>query len=180
MTIGEKILNLRKARGWSQEELADRLGVTRQAVSRWESGSAKPAADKIVALCDLFGVSADYLLGRNGEDKHASSTNEGMTAPESLRGHMIGCLFVMLGVLVPVLLWIMSELDPVMYTIGGNIYHGFQAYIRRHDLGWLLAVAVFCFFLGIWNLLGQKRKRWIKDYLRCFWHDITAIFRTEK
>ena len=38
MTMGEKILNMRKARGWSQEELAERIGVTRQAVSRWESG----------------------------------------------------------------------------------------------------------------------------------------------
>ncbi len=63
MTIGQKILNLRKARGWSQEELADRIGVTRQAVSRWESDTAKPDADKLIGLCKLFGVSADYLLG---------------------------------------------------------------------------------------------------------------------
>ena len=67
MTLGEKILNMRKARGWSQEELADRAGVSRQAVSRWESGSAKPDADKIIAICDLFGVSADYLLRDNYE-----------------------------------------------------------------------------------------------------------------
>lgn len=65
MTMGEKILNMRKARGWSQEELAERIGVTRQAVSRWESGAAKPDADKIIAVCDLFGVSADYLLREN-------------------------------------------------------------------------------------------------------------------
>ena len=67
MTIGDKILNMRKARGWSQEELADRIGVTRQAVSRWESNSAKPDAEKIVDISDLFGVSADYLL----RDKYA-------------------------------------------------------------------------------------------------------------
>ena len=67
MTLGEKILNMRKARGWSQEELADRTGVSRQAVSRWESGSAKPDADKIIAICDLFGISADYLLRDNYE-----------------------------------------------------------------------------------------------------------------
>ena len=69
MTIGEKILNLRKARGWSQEELAERIGVTRQAVSRWESDSAKPDADKIITVCDLFGVSADYLLGLSNQHK---------------------------------------------------------------------------------------------------------------
>lgn len=65
MTIGEKILSLRKARGWSQEELADKIGVSRQAVSRWEADSAKPDADKIILICDLFGVSADYLLREN-------------------------------------------------------------------------------------------------------------------
>jgi len=65
MTMGEKILALRKARGWSQEELAEQVGVTRQAVSRWESGAAKPDADKTIAVCDLFGVSADYLLRDN-------------------------------------------------------------------------------------------------------------------
>ena len=62
MSMGEKIRNLRKARGWSQEELAEQIAVTRQAISRWESDSAKPDADNIVALCTLFGVSADYLL----------------------------------------------------------------------------------------------------------------------
>ena len=72
MTLGEKILNMRKARGWSQEELADRAGVSRQAVSRWESGSAKPDADKIIILCDLFGISADYLLRDDYQGERAS------------------------------------------------------------------------------------------------------------
>ena len=62
MTTGEIIYDLRKKQGWSQEELAERIGVTRQAVSRWESDSAKPDADKIIALCDLFSISADSLL----------------------------------------------------------------------------------------------------------------------
>lgn len=73
MTLGEKILNMRKARSWSQEELAELIGVTRQAVSRWESDSAKPDADKIIALCDLFGVSADYLL----RDKYMGEPGKG-------------------------------------------------------------------------------------------------------
>ena len=62
MTMGEKLLKLRKARGWSQEEMAERVGVTRQAISRWESDAAKPDADNIITVCDLFGVSSDYLL----------------------------------------------------------------------------------------------------------------------
>ena len=60
--MAEKIVTLRKRRGWSQEELADKLNVSRQAVSKWESCAAMPEPDKIVAMSGLFGVSADYLL----------------------------------------------------------------------------------------------------------------------
>ena len=62
MKLSEKIVNLRKARNMSQEELAEHLGVSRQAVSRWEVGSALPDASNILQLSKLFGVSADYLL----------------------------------------------------------------------------------------------------------------------
>ena len=60
--LSEKIINLRKSRGWSQEELAERLDVSRQSVSKWESGISNPELDKIVAMSTLFGVSTDYLL----------------------------------------------------------------------------------------------------------------------
>lgn len=62
MKLSEKIVNLRKARNMSQEELSEQLGVSRQAVSRWEVGSALPDASNILQLSKLFGVSADYLL----------------------------------------------------------------------------------------------------------------------
>ena len=52
MTLGEKIADLRKKRGLSQEELAITLGVSRQAVSKWELGDAMPDTDKIIALAD--------------------------------------------------------------------------------------------------------------------------------
>ena len=62
MILGDKITNLRKKAGWSQEELAHQLGVSRQAVSKWESGSSIPDLDKILRLSQLFDVSTDYLL----------------------------------------------------------------------------------------------------------------------
>lgn len=61
-TFSEKLLELRRREGLSQEQLADRLGVTRQSVSKWESGTAAPELSKLVALSDLFGVSVDYLV----------------------------------------------------------------------------------------------------------------------
>ena len=62
MDFSEKIAMLRRQKNWSQEELAEKLMVTRQAVSKWESAQSMPDLDKIVQLSELLGVSTDYLL----------------------------------------------------------------------------------------------------------------------
>ncbi len=62
MTIGEKITHLRSVSGISQEALADKLAVSRQSVSKWEMDQAQPQIDKVLQLCEVFGVSADELL----------------------------------------------------------------------------------------------------------------------
>lgn len=62
MILSEKICVLRKRRGWSQEELAEKLSVSRQSVSKWESGASIPDIDRIILLSRLFEVSTDYLL----------------------------------------------------------------------------------------------------------------------
>ena len=67
MRLAEKIVGLRKSRGMSQEELAEKLGVSRQAISRWEQGTAMPDASNILQLSRLFGTTADYLLNDDYE-----------------------------------------------------------------------------------------------------------------
>ena len=62
MILAEKIVNLRKQAGWSQEELAEKLGVSRQAVSKWESAQSIPDLNKVLLLSEVFSVSTDYLL----------------------------------------------------------------------------------------------------------------------
>ena len=62
MILADKIIENRKKNGWSQEELADRLGVSRQSVSKWEGAQAVPDMKKIVQMSEVFGVSTDYLL----------------------------------------------------------------------------------------------------------------------
>ena len=78
MTIAERIMILRKTKGYSQEELADQIGVSRQAVSKWESGQSSPDLEKVILLSDFFEVTTDYLLkgtepkpdsyGKRGQD----------------------------------------------------------------------------------------------------------------
>ncbi len=69
MKLHEKIYQLRKASGMSQEETAERLNISRQALSRWENGSAQPSANNIVEISKLFCVTTDYLLN---DDAHMS------------------------------------------------------------------------------------------------------------
>lgn len=68
--FGERIYNLRKKSGLSQEEYADRLGVSRQAVSKWETGQSVPDCEKAAAMAKFFGVSLDWLI--NGEEPAAA------------------------------------------------------------------------------------------------------------
>ena len=62
MILADKIIENRKKNGWSQEELAEKLGVSRQSVSKWEGAQAVPDMKKIVQMSEVFGVSTDYLL----------------------------------------------------------------------------------------------------------------------
>ena len=62
MILADKIIDLRKKNGWSQEELAEKLGVSRQAVSKWGSGASDPSTTNLIALAKLFGVAPEDLL----------------------------------------------------------------------------------------------------------------------
>ena len=62
MIFADKVVQLRKKSGWSQEELAQQLNVTRQYVSKWEGEQSVPDIDKILQMGRMFGVSTDYLL----------------------------------------------------------------------------------------------------------------------
>lgn len=62
MELGERIQSLRKMQGISQDELADKIGVSRQAVSKWENQQSIPDLDKVIMLSDYFGVTTDYIL----------------------------------------------------------------------------------------------------------------------
>ena len=62
MIMADKIIEQRKKNGWSQEELAEKLGVSRQSVSKWEGAQSIPDLNKVIAMAQLFGVSTDYLL----------------------------------------------------------------------------------------------------------------------
>lgn len=88
MGLSEKLVHLRRKEGLSQEQLADLLGVTRQSVSKWESGTAVPELSKLIAVSERFGVSVDYLVkewleepetARNGDTARLEEQVEDLT-----------------------------------------------------------------------------------------------------
>ncbi|MBQ8248208.1 MAG: helix-turn-helix transcriptional regulator [Lachnospiraceae bacterium] len=76
MILADKIIDLRKKNGWSQEELGEQLGVSRQAVSKWESMQTVPDINKIIAMAEVFEVSTDYLLRDEMEEPEKKETKE--------------------------------------------------------------------------------------------------------
>lgn len=76
MILADKIILLRKKNGWSQEQLAEQLDISRQSVSKWESGASIPDLDKIIKMSNIFGVSTDYLLKDEMEDAGLSESEE--------------------------------------------------------------------------------------------------------
>lgn len=94
MQIGPRIQTLRRSRGWTQEQLAQALKVSRQAVSKWEAGQAMPDGANLVALSRAFGVSMDSLL--LGEEAMPDSY-AGVRDAQADRNRRIGLLFAYTG-----------------------------------------------------------------------------------
>lgn len=86
MIFADKLIQLRKKSGWSQEDLAEQMNVTRQSVSKWESAQSIPDLDKLVRLSEIFGVSLDYLL--KDEMEEAENLNISEDVPQVKRVSM--------------------------------------------------------------------------------------------
>ena len=76
MSIGERLYNLRKERGLSKEDLANELGVSRQTVSKWETGESTPDFDKIVPICNYYGITSDELISGKQNIVEAQKENK--------------------------------------------------------------------------------------------------------
>ena len=76
MTFADKLQSLRKSKKLSQEDLAEKCGVTRQSVSKWETGSGYPETEKLLIFCDVLKVNLDYLLRDISDTPHKNKKQE--------------------------------------------------------------------------------------------------------
>ena len=123
MALSEKLYELRKKNGLSQEELAERLGVSRQAVSKWESGKAVPESDTLVSLSNHFGVTLDYLLKEDAAAPDQENSRE-KGSPErntSREKRILGTVFCIGGVVCMIIWGLISVFMPsAADDIGGS------------------------------------------------------------
>ena len=152
MILADKIVSLRKKAGWSQEELAEQLGVTRQSVSKWEGAQSVPDMDKVVQMSRLFGVTTDYLLKDEIEEQAAlveesplRRVTMGQAADYLARRRAAApkvAFAVLLCIVSPVTLLLLAAMSEVQrFPISGNAAAGIGLCV----LLVLLAVAVSIF-----------------------------------
>jgi len=113
VNLPEKIVTLRKTHGWSQEDLAEKLNVSRQAISRWENGTALPDAQNILQISKLFCVTTDYLLNDDFEsDSDIPAVQKAQEETKALfskkkRLHLVAAICFTIAVVC----WLMSVVN---------------------------------------------------------------------
>ena len=142
MNLSEKIISLRKEKGLSQEAFAEALGVSRQSVSKWESGAALPDTDKIIAMSELFGVSTDFLLKSNhSDDNSADAPAPAPVQTQSPKGNKKNRIIKIIAAVLALCIAITAIAIPVYYggireawweLNGGKVKY---PYVLVHGLG---------------------------------------------
>ena len=110
--IAERLQKIRKEHGYSQEQLADELGVSRQAVSKWERGEASPDTDNLIALARLYDISIDYLLFEKTAEKESVPAVKQVKVTRRYHDGITG-LVASLTVLLSV----------IAYVVMGGVWH---------------------------------------------------------
>lgn len=176
MEFGEKLQMLRKARGWSQEELAQQINVSRQALSKWESGAAVADTENVVALSRLFGVTTDYLLL---EESEVASAPAAAAVPAKESKWPVPRIVWLLGAIVALLgkiglrIWA-SALEPTRQYYGPHgEYSGDLTGIRNlvylYDVQWLVFLLWVLLIVGFLGTVFYKQLQeffcsgWLKD-----------------
>ena len=116
MTLAEKIAWCRKRAGLSQEELAEKVGVSRQAVSKWELGDATPEVGKLLLLARTFGVTTDWLLSEDGPAEEAPPQPE--RPPSASGGTWVDSVPGVIGRLLRQYGWLFG----VRLAVGGGLF----------------------------------------------------------
>ena len=181
MPLSENITQLRRAMGLSQEQLAQQIGVSRQTISKWETGQSAPELEKLVTLSQIFGVSTDELLG-NACPSQKDTTSSPSPAKQYIRANFLRRLFTvgwitaLMGVLALLaeyicLFFIRNSTVEVNASHGMGFYINPIQYLNTPPMNYVVTITVIVIILGLliagsclfciahsyWNLAFPKK-----------------------
>lgn len=173
MKLSDKILNLRKKHSMSQEELAEKLNVSRQAISRWEVGSAQPDASNVLQLSKLFNVTTDFLLYDEYESDHdVPVVKETVSKSNTKVKKIIALSIAAIGLLGNFIIYILSRMVEVpipritQSATGQLLYewsneftgYSYKYFISKHNLEFLSSIFWIVLVIGFLFAIVDKDK----------------------
>lgn len=172
MQLSDNIIQFRKAMGLSQEQLAEHLGVSRQAISKWETGQSVPELEKIVALSRIFCISTDALLG-NTPEAPVHSPTAATPADSFVRANLLrrfftlGWITSLVGVIALIAEWISlyfirNATVEINAGHGMGFYSEVSYYAKEPPMNHIISLTVIVILAGIaltgFSLLKATRK----------------------
>ena len=186
MSLGERLLELRKSKHLSQEELAFKLDVTRQTISKWETDQSTPDFDKIMPLCELYGITSDELLTGLKKEEEVKESNSNEVSNKSKRLGLVISIFLFFvaiawmvladeflklkdGISVPVFLLIIAVgVCIIVYNYAGTTKKNKEEKKDKtiqqktfEAIKGIIAIIVLIVYLGISFLTGMWYITWI-------------------
>lgn len=166
--VGDQIRKMRKSRGWSQEELAEKMNTSRQSVSRWEDGSVSPSASSISELCRVFQVSANYFFDEEAADSKSvpvESVSEEHQEKKMASRAIQGKWLTIISAISFVILLIYCSVNDAEYeiiNIDGYTEHDFTGILGSllyYHLLWLAILLMVLMIAGCVLWFGSNKKR---------------------
>jgi transcriptional regulator with XRE-family HTH domain len=166
MAFAETLQLLRKERGWTQEQLAAQIHISRQALSKWEVGSAMPDIEHIIRLSKLFGVSTDYLLLGIQEQSLPPSAQEPSRPWEAKVRIILGVCLSSASLLGLLILGVLSSVFPAVYAVSPvnepwtRVYTGLWGFLKTNRLQWLFLLLLLLLLTGLGIICYPRLKQW--------------------
>ncbi len=156
MALSEKLYVLRKKSGLSQEQLAEQLNVSRQAISKWESGQSVPESDKLLAISSYFDVSLDYLLKETEEQPalHADHQDNNSLPGSNRSQFLFGIIICVAGIICLIIGGILSILNPMVSDQIGQ-----SSMIRIDGNGIFLLLCIAAIVIGAVLIIKDIAKK---------------------
>lgn len=163
MALSDKLYMIRKKSGLSQEQLAEQLSVSRQAISKWESGQSVPESEKLIAISNYFDVSLDYLLKDENENESNDNAPEtGTIQNTSDRTNWFLGVIICVGGIVCLILWgLLSIFNPTASKFNPTASNQLSesSMIQIDGNGIFLILCIVAIVVGAYLLLKNTTKK---------------------